>query len=95
MDNGLKSRMMKAFLNIATITITASLLLVSCNPNSGPAKIGEVKVFPKISGGEHTKTQDEVVTYDTLPPVGGKHSGNWQSCKRSVEQGKNKERLAA
>ena len=74
---------MKAPFKIPTVTLTAALALVTlvaCNANSGPAKIGEVKVFPKIAGGDHTKSQDEVVTYDILPPIGGKHAGIWQNC---------------
>jgi hypothetical protein len=74
---------MKAPFKIVTITLTAALALgtlAACNTNSGPAKIGEVKIFPKITGGDHTKSQDEVVTYDTSPPVGGRHAGTWQNC---------------
>ena len=74
---------MKAPFKIPTVTLTAALVLVTlvaCNANSGPAKIGEVKVFPKIAGGDHTKSQDEVVTYDILPPIGGTHAGIWQNC---------------
>jgi hypothetical protein len=74
---------MKASLKIATITMTAILALgtlAGCTPKNEPGKIGEVKVFPKIAGSDHTKSQDEVVTYDILPPVGGKHAGIWQNC---------------
>jgi hypothetical protein len=74
---------MNARLSIVTITLTAALslgTLAACNAKDGPAKIGEVKVFPTIAGGDHTKTQDETVKYDILPPVGGKHAGTWQNC---------------
>ncbi len=74
---------MKAPFKIVTITLTAALALgtlAACNTNSGPAKIGEVKIYPTINGGEHTKSQDETVTYDILPPIGGKHAGTWQNC---------------
>jgi predicted small secreted protein len=74
---------MKTPFKIVTIILTAALALgtlAACNTNSGPAKIGEVKIFPKITGGDHTKSQDEVVTYDTSPPVGGRHAGTWQNC---------------
>jgi Protein of unknown function (DUF3105) len=68
---------------IATIALTLAIALgtlAACNADSGPAKIGEVKVFPKIPGGDHTQTQDETVTYAVTPPVGGKHAGVWQNC---------------
>jgi Protein of unknown function (DUF3105) len=74
---------MKASFKITTITVTAVLALstlAGCNTDSGPAKIGEVKIFSKVTGGEHTKSQDEVVTYGVLPPIGGKHAGIWQNC---------------
>jgi Protein of unknown function (DUF3105) len=74
---------MNASLKIATITVTAVLALgtlASCTPKNEPGKIGEVKVFPQIAGSVHTKSQDEVVTYDVSPSVGGKHAGIWQNC---------------
>jgi Protein of unknown function (DUF3105) len=65
---------------IALSTSLALGTLAACNADSGPAKIGEIKVYPKIAGGDHTKTQAETVTYDRLPPIGGKHAGIWQNC---------------
>jgi Protein of unknown function (DUF3105) len=86
--NGLESYKMKSSLKIATVrmttlTVTAILALgtlAGCTPKNEPGKIGEIKVFPKIPGADHTKTQDEVVKYDILPPVGGRHAGVWQNC---------------
>ena len=74
---------MKAPLKIAMMTVTAVLALgtlASCTPKNEPGKIGEVKIFSAIAGNDHTKTLDEVVKYDILPPVGGRHAGAWQNC---------------
>ena len=63
---------------IAALALTATL--TACPP-SGPrtGALGET-IYPTIPGGDHTKTQDEVVKYDVLPPMGGRHAGIWQNC---------------
>jgi Protein of unknown function (DUF3105) len=74
---------MKVLFKIVTITLTAALALgtlAACNAKDGPAKIGEVKIYPTMTGGDHTKSQDETVKYDILPPIGGRHAGAWQNC---------------
>jgi Protein of unknown function (DUF3105) len=74
---------MKAPLKIVMISLGAALALgtlAGCTPKNEPGKIGEVKIFPKIAGADHTKSQDEVVAYDVSPSVGGKHAGIWQNC---------------
>lgn len=63
-----------------TLLIGTMLVLVACNsnePRTGP--LGET-IYPKIQGGDHTKSIDERVTYDHSPPIGGKHAGIWQNC---------------
>ena len=87
--NGLESEHMNLPARITNVSRAISIVLATsltlgtlaaCNTDSGPAKIGEIKVYPKIAGGDHTKTQTETVTYDRLPPIGGKHAGIWQNC---------------
>ena len=70
-------------LRIVLVTATAVLTLgtlAGCTTKNEPGKIGEIKVFSTIAGGDHTKSQNETVKYDILPPVGGKHAGIWQNC---------------
>ena len=74
---------MKESLKIVTITVTAVFALgtlASCTPKNEPAKIGEVKIYATMTGNDHTKSQDETVKYDILPPIGGRHAGIWQNC---------------
>ena len=74
---------MKKSLKITMITVTAVFALgtlASCTPKNEPGKIGEVKIYATMTGNDHTKSQDEVVKYDILPPIGGRHAGIWQHC---------------
>ena len=63
---------------LAALALTA--VLAAC-PQAGPrtGSLGET-IYPKINGGDHTKSQDEVVKYEVLPPMGGKHAAIWQNC---------------
>jgi hypothetical protein len=62
------------------LLIGSMLALVACasnEPRTGP--LGET-IYPRVPGGDHTKSIDERVTYDQSPPIGGKHAGIWQNC---------------
>jgi Protein of unknown function (DUF3105) len=79
----MKPPLKNATLRTVLVAVTAVLALgtlAGCTPKNEPGKIGEIKVFATIPGADHTKSQDETVKYDILPPVGGKHAGIWQNC---------------